>query len=208
MLTKPPPLVQITQLVPTSSFNLKTTSQSSTATEKSSLTTFRRVQQHDERCNSNEIKHSTLQCIHVLVHSIFWLSQHQYTSHRPFWSLQPPPSYFDTYFSWSIRRRCEIELTELKKNWSFTMVRECFGLKIPTHRSKQRQQTCLSGRAFKNVDQRPPNGLFLNEKVSKWLTCRLFLHRFYDASSTATPWHFKVWRCTMANCLNRVECDS
>ena len=84
MLTKPPPLVQITQLVPTSSFNLKTTSQSSTATEKSSLTTFRRVQQHDERCNSNEIKHSTLQCIHVLVHSIFWLSQHQYTSHRPF----------------------------------------------------------------------------------------------------------------------------
>ena len=84
MLTKPPPLVQITQLVPTSSFNLKTTSQSSTATEKSSLTTFRRVQQHDERCNSNEIKHSTLQRIYVLVHSIFWLSQHQYTSHRPF----------------------------------------------------------------------------------------------------------------------------
>ena len=81
---KPPPLAQLTQLVPTSSFNLKTTSQSSTATEKSSLTTFRRVQQHDERCNSNEIKHSTLQCIHVLVHSIFWLSQHQYTSHRPF----------------------------------------------------------------------------------------------------------------------------
>ena len=84
MLAKHPPLVQITHLVPTSCFNLKTTSQSSTATEKSSLTTFRRVQQHDERCNSNEIKHSTLQRIHVLVHSIFWLSQHQYTSHRPF----------------------------------------------------------------------------------------------------------------------------
>ena len=32
MLTKPPPLVQITQLVPTSCFNLKTTSQSSTTT--------------------------------------------------------------------------------------------------------------------------------------------------------------------------------
>jgi len=123
----------------------------------------------------------------VLVHSIFWLSQHQYTSHRPFWSLQPPPSYFDTYFSWFNRRRCEIELTELQKNWSFTMVRECFGLKIPTHRSKQRQQTCLSGRAFKNVDQRPPNGLFLNEKVSKWLTCRLFLsqilRRFFHSNT-------------------------
>ena len=35
-----------------------------------------------------------------------------------------------------------------------------------------------------------------------------FFHRFYDASSTATPWHSKVWRCTMAHCLNRVECDS
>jgi len=84
MLTKPPPLVQITQLVPTSSFNLKTTSQSSTATEKSSLTTFRRVQPHDERCLSDHIENSTLQRTHMLIHASFWLNQHQHTSHRPF----------------------------------------------------------------------------------------------------------------------------
>ena len=84
ILAKPPPLAQITQLVLTSWCNLKTTSQSSTATEKSSLTTFRRVQPHDERCLSDHIENSTLQRTHMLIHSSFWLSQHQYTSHRPF----------------------------------------------------------------------------------------------------------------------------
>ena len=118
-----------------------------------------------------------------------------------------------TQFLWHVHLM--VQLTSLQdqahgtsKKTSFTMVREYISLKIPTHQSKQRQQQCLSGCACKNVNQRPPNGLFLDEKVSKWLTCQLFLHRFYDASSTATPWHSKVWRCTMAHCLYRVECDS
>ena len=114
---------------------------------KLSLTTFRRVQPHDERCNSNEIKHSTLQRIHALVQSIFWLNQHQHTSHRSFRSPQPPPSYFDTYFSWSNRRRC-----------------------------------CFTGRWWKRL-------------------------RFYDVSSTALPWHSKVWRFAIAHCLNLLERD-
>ena len=51
----------------------------------------------------------------MLVYSIFWFIQHQHTSHRLFWSPQPPSSHIDTYISWSNWRRCESELTELQK---------------------------------------------------------------------------------------------
>jgi len=136
--------------------------------------------------------------------------------------VQPAPAYISSTIlittttiqsHWHVHLM--VQLTSLRerahgtsKKTSFTMVRERFGLNAPTHQSKQRQQQCFSGCACKNVNQRPPNGLFLDEKVSKWLTCQLFLHRFYEASSTAPPWCSKVWRCTMAHCLNRVECDS
>ena len=106
MLAKPPPLAQFIQLVPTSSFNLKTTSQRSTTTWEPSLTTFRRVQPHDKRSIQTKSKIQPCNAPTCLLTPFFLLNHHQHTSHRLFWSPQPPPSYFDTYFSWSNRRRC------------------------------------------------------------------------------------------------------
>jgi hypothetical protein len=61
-----------------------------------------------------------------------------------------------------------VQLTSLRdrahgtsKKRNTTMLRGYLDLNAPTHPSKQRQLTRLS--AFKNVDQRPPNELFLDE---------------------------------------------
>ena len=104
MLAKPPPLAQFIQLVPTSSFNLKTTSQRSTTTWEPSLTTFRGVHPHNKRSIQTKSKIQPCNAPTCLLTQIFCSNStcRYHTNHFDDYSYHS--SHFDSYFSWSNRR--------------------------------------------------------------------------------------------------------